>query len=479
MVDVGQAVGLSKKMEKEEDGAQRTEDVGVSAMVDLCAVREPPKLPTQQKSKSNTSGLVKQKEDGAQQTVDVGVSAVVDPCAVREPLEPSSQQKSKSNTSKQKKHPSNIPPHELNAVSFPLKFPFVRVYKRMAQFPNIDRCGPNFSMQRDTLLAFHCFLAPSIVDSHRVFWTEGEELRTRPIHSDLLKQIGRLAYYLACTKKHGNTSDGMKVSVVEEQEEGDAPELEEEQLELQSASSSQEDMQVGHEFSSANAGRPDFVVFAFDKEYSTREQLDRFDPEALCAFLIIDPKDYALEKVWKYGPRGVYQTAAYAVTHGLENLKKGRKKPIVLQGWSKDRWSYGEFLVHGVVHVSDEGIVDDESLQSLFDKRQNDLKEYMEDATTIYKGGKYLAGSLFISDEILDFLSPERVRLPSDGSLRFLEAILRICLGERVLHFTENDAKELFDAVRAGDTETEEFATSRFPSAEAYEGFRLMKRMRR
>lgn len=60
-------------------------------------------------------------------------------------------------------------------------------------------------------------------------------------------------------------------------------------------------------------------------------------------------------------------TAAYAVTHGLENLKKpGRKKPMFYK--DGDRWSYREFLVHGVVHVSNEGIVEDASLQSLFHK---------------------------------------------------------------------------------------------------------------
>lgn len=79
----------------------------------------------------------------------------------------------------------------------------------------------------------------------------------------------------------------MALEEEEEEGQGDDTQLEEEQLELKSVSS---------EFS-LNASRPDYVVFAFDKEYTTREQLDRFDPEALCAFLVMNPKDYALEKV--------------------------------------------------------------------------------------------------------------------------------------------------------------------------------------
>ncbi|MCO5564624.1 hypothetical protein L7F22_018289 [Adiantum nelumboides] len=191
---------------------------------------------------------------------------------------------------------------------------------------------------------------------------EGQELKTRPIHSDLLKAIGMLAYHLARMEKHADSSEGLKVAVVASEEESGG---------------------------GGGGGRRDFVVFAFDKEYSGREDLGRFHLESLCEFLIIDSKDYALKK------------------------------------------------------VLDERIVDDTSLQALFDKRQQELKGYMRDATPTYEVGEYLVGNLFISDEILDLLSLERILRPT--------------------------------YVMAGIVESSEFAEQNFPSVADFASFRLTR----
>ncbi|KAK9810254.1 hypothetical protein WJX72_007394 [[Myrmecia] bisecta] len=192
-----------------------------------------------------------------------------------------------------------------------------------------------------------------------------------------------------------------------------------------------------------------------------------------------------MDQDWRIGPGGPWQVGCYMAPHAMLNLRAGRLGTILMTGTTISSWAGAQMDIVGYVEVMDGGRLKPNTVEELhaaqlrrwaeqhppgepFPEEQlvpkSCIEAQLQQAMALLRlagglrgpnrlvpPGRHAVGTYWVSDKASTFgtLPPDSTSI-SAGTFEYLEAVLRICLGERVCLWSLEEVKARLAAYRAG-----------------------------